>query len=111
MHIVDVVNRSDSENKEAGEIIRYRDKDIVVFDAKFPMCRFQYNIIPTIHIDNIKSLSKGDINLLENMYSKGVDIVRKALKEENHIFFKDDEQTVDHMYIGYNYPPSVDHLQ
>lgn len=74
------------------------------------MCRFQFNVIPTQHIENIKSLTKDDVNMMENMYLKGVEIVRKTLKEENHLF-TEDLQTNDNIYFGYNYPPSVNHLQ
>mmetsp|Transcript_14741 Transcript_14741/g.18651 ORF Transcript_14741/g.18651 Transcript_14741/m.18651 type:complete len:232 (-) Transcript_14741:7-702(-) len=101
----DVVDRTDEQNYDAGELIRYRDGSIVVFDSKFPMSRFQWNVIPCQHIESVVELRATHLELLDQMYKAGHAVISKILQQDGHLW-----DASEGIYFGYNYPPSVPHL-
>lgn len=79
-----------------------------MFSARFPLCRYMFNIIPKEHIEDIKHVNSSHIELLNYMYSKGLETMLDIMKKDGHVF-----QTADlskEVFMGYNSPPSVKHL-
>ena len=115
-HFCDIV-AADIANHKAeviqNEVIRYEDDRIVMFDAKFALCRYMWNIIPREHIESVKELSVAQLELLKYMMKKGVAVAKHIMKTDGHVFVEDFESEVNpsRIFCGYNCPPSVQHLQ
>lgn len=95
------------------EVVRYQDERIFIFDAKFPQARFQYTTCPIEHIESVKDLNSSHIELLETMFSKTIEIIGATLQASGHQIPEDFSPSPDTNGIsfGYNFPPSVPHLQ
>eukprot|EP01112_Ceratiomyxa_fruticulosa_P016758 TRINITY_DN5105_c0_g1_i1.p1 TRINITY_DN5105_c0_g1~~TRINITY_DN5105_c0_g1_i1.p1 ORF type:complete len:239 (+),score=34.75 TRINITY_DN5105_c0_g1_i1:89-805(+) len=92
-------------DKETGNKVVYRSKDIVVIDDKFATSAHHIDVIPTILIPDITHLTAEHIPLLEKMYTVGVEV----LKSRNIPLFKNLDLT-EYLLLGYNFPVSVAQL-
>ncbi|KAG5684304.1 hypothetical protein PVAND_013539 [Polypedilum vanderplanki] len=87
-------------NKTNTEIL-YEDDELVAFRDIKPAASFHFLIIPKRHIDNTKSLTINDKQLLLNMKEK----MLKLLEKNN-------QNDINEISLGFHVPPfnSVKHL-
>jgi len=95
-----IVNGSDS-----GTPVLYRDEEMLVFNDKFGVSSNHIDVIPIKVIDDITSLTKDHVGLLERMYECG-----KKLLMARNIPWLQGQNIDDFISAGYNYPVSVKHL-
>ena len=98
-----------SNEADVGVEIWYQDDKIVIFKDRRPCGKVHGLVIPKRHIRDIFHLRKGDLELLEYMQSKGLEILweKKGVEPEDDVTV-DDEQVA----LGFHVPPfnSVFHL-
>ncbi|XP_004924193.1 histidine triad nucleotide-binding protein 3-like [Bombyx mandarina] len=87
-------------NKLEGTEILYEDDEVCVFRDIKPASRFHILTIPKRHIEDVKSLTSADKELLNRMMS----ISRELLSKNN--------LSIEDARFGYHWPPfrSVKHL-
>lgn len=88
-------------NWETQDVV-FTDEKTVVFNDKYPMAKIHILVIPKEHIDNINSLNKDHLELLNQMKTNALNHIKKINPEinENEIIF------------GFHTPPfnSINHL-
>jgi len=91
--------------KDIGATVRERTDEIIVFDDKFPVGDNHIDVIPTQVYVDISVLGREHIPILEKLYESGKrEILRRNLSWLN------DDNFIDWVSAGYNFPVSVKHL-
>ncbi|XP_053211306.1 adenosine 5'-monophosphoramidase HINT3-like [Panonychus citri] len=86
--------------KKSEASIRYEDSNFIAFDDISPASDVHILIIPKKHIKDVKSLTKNDLSLVENMKQIAIDLV------------KEKQFNMNTTRLGFHLPPfnSIGHL-
>eukprot|EP01116_Phalansterium_solitarium_P008601 TRINITY_DN22538_c0_g1_i1.p1 TRINITY_DN22538_c0_g1~~TRINITY_DN22538_c0_g1_i1.p1 ORF type:complete len:356 (+),score=100.56 TRINITY_DN22538_c0_g1_i1:40-1107(+) len=115
---LDVQRQSDNifldliRGENTGTNVLYRDDGFLVFDDKFGVSDNHLDVIPTVVIDDITSLTAEHIPMLERLYQLGVAEFerRRQARTNDAVQLYDGLEFDDYVVAGYNFPVSVKHL-
>jgi len=88
------------QGKDIGCVVLSRDAEIIVLEDKYPCSEHHIDVIPTRQIFDITNLKKEDIPMLQQLYSKGVEVLSKKIGKIDP----------DAIFAGFNHPVSIAHL-
>jgi len=99
--------------KEVPSNILYEDDRFCVFPDHKPAAENHFLVIPKVHIHDVKSLGRGDVDLVKEMEQVGLDTLKAQLnlsdldnlESEIMTGFHWPIHTVSHLHMHVIYPP------